>query len=67
LKQENIQHTLYQRYSDSINGYLVAKVLPELTKLAQEQSVTNGEELLQKLQSKWANHGIMVRWMQRFF
>lgn len=33
LKQENVQHTLYQRYSDTINKYLAANVLPELTKL----------------------------------
>lgn len=33
LKQENVQHTLYQRYSDTINKYLTANVLPELTKL----------------------------------
>ena len=49
LKQENVQHTLYQRYSDTINKYLTANVLPDLTKLAQESSSSNEEELLQKL------------------
>jgi len=48
LKQENVQHTLYQRYSETINKYLVTNVLPELTKLVQEAS-SNEEELLQKL------------------
>jgi cullin 1 len=26
-----------------------------------------GEELLSRLHSVWNNHGVMVRWMQRFF
>lgn len=65
LKQENIQQSLYQKYSDSIKLYLERDVLPELQKLAQRED--GGEELLEKLHVKWANHGIMVRWMQRFF
>jgi cullin 1 len=40
-------------------------VLPELQKLAQRED--SGDELLEKLHAKWGNHGIMVRWMQRFF
>jgi cullin 1 len=64
LKHENIQQVLYQRYTESISKYLTQKVVPELQKIAAEDS---GEEFLEKLQQKWLNHGIMVRWMQRFF
>ena len=36
-----------------------------MQKLAQRDDA--GDELLEKLHAKWMNHGIMVRWMQRFF
>ena len=36
-------------------------MLPEL------QRIHDGNELLELLYQKWVNHGIMVRWMQRFF
>lgn len=56
---------MYQKYSDSIKEYLTSAVLPDLQKLAQRDD--SGDELLEKLHAKWMNHGIMVRWMQRFF
>jgi cullin 1 len=43
-------------------------VFPELQKIAMEEDPKSSEMiLLVKLQAKWENHGIMVRWMQRFF
>jgi cullin 1 len=38
-----------------------------LQKVATEVSDFNSSTLLEKLLTKWDNHGIMVRWMQRFF
>jgi cullin 1 len=48
---------------------LTTKVLPELESLAQEYEASgqNSEAFLEALQRKWENHGVMVRWMQRFF
>ena len=44
LKHENIQQTLYQRYTETINKYLSQMVLPELQKLAQEEAaIGNGD------------------------
>ncbi|CDW78925.1 cullin-1-like isoform 1 [Stylonychia lemnae] len=60
LKQENIQQQLYQKYTDSINLYLSQNVLQELQKL-------HNDELLEALNTRWINHEIMVKWMQRFF
>jgi cullin 1 len=37
-------------------------VLPDLQKLS-----SNGEDLLAALDQRWSNHGIMVKWMQKFF
>ena len=39
---------------------MTQNVLPDLQKL-------HGDELLEALHAKWANHGVMVRWLQRFF
>lgn len=57
---------LYNRYSDSITKYLTSQVVPELQKIASEEGGSS-EALLERLHVKWTNHGIMVRWMQRFF
>ncbi len=38
-----------------------------MQKVATEVSDFNSSTLLEKLLTKWDNHGIMVRWMQRFF
>lgn len=59
---------LYQKYTDSIKDYLTSQVLPELQKLELDStSAQHDEELLRRLQHKWSNHELLVRWMQRFF
>ena len=51
---------LYEKYSESIRNYLNDNIIGQLRQ-------TKGIELLQKLVSKWKDHEIMVKWMQRFF
>lgn len=60
LKHDTVQQQLYQKYTESINVYLQQNILPELQKL-------HNDDLLEALGRKWANHEVMVRWMQRFF
>jgi cullin 1 len=60
---------LYQKYTDSIKDYLTSSVLPDLQSNLEssDYSVQQEEAFLRKLQHKWANHELLVRWMQRFF
>lgn len=51
---------LYEKYTESIRDYLKDNIIPELRQL-------KGPELLTKLNKKWQDHEIMVKWMQRFF
>ena len=57
---EGFQVELYDRYTKSIKAYLEEQVRPRLEPLS-------GPALLKELELRWANHLIMVRWMQRFF
>ena len=51
---------LYEKYTESIRDYLKENIIPELRQL-------RGPELLIRLNKKWQDHEIMVKWMQRFF
>lgn len=51
---------LYGKYTESIRQYLDDNVKKDLEQLY-------GQELLIKLDKKWVDHQIMVKWMQKFF
>lgn len=51
---------LYERYRQSFNDYITAKVLPALREERDEQ-------MLRALVKRWENHKVMVRWLSRFF
>jgi len=57
---EGFQAELYDRYTKSIRAYITQQVLPRLEPL-------HGQDLLKELELRWANHLVMVKWMQRFF
>ena len=60
VKYDQAQKILYGKYTESIKQYLEENVKSDLEKLY-------GQELLIKLDKKWADHQIMVKWMQKFF
>jgi hypothetical protein len=51
---------LYLKYSESIRAYLEANVRRDLETL-------HGNALLARLNKRWADHEIMVKWMRAFF
>lgn len=56
----NWSEQLYQRHGETISDYLSGTVLPALKD-------RHDEFLLKELTTRWANHEIMNKWMQRFF
>ena len=60
LKFEHAQRILYDKYTESIRDYLRTNIVDDLKKL-------NGPELLKQLTLRWADHVVMVNWMQKFF
>ena len=60
LKYEHAQSILYGKYTQSIKDYLTTNVVDEL-------KMEHGPELLIKLNKRWADHVIVVNWMQKFF
>lgn len=57
---ESYPAELYKRYTESIQAYLAAHVLPKLLGLSESA-------LLVELETKWRNHLVMRRWMKSFF
>lgn len=51
---------LYEKYSDTFREYLKENIIGDLKQL-------KGTELLERLNKRWADHEIMVKWMQKFF
>ena len=60
IKYDQAQKILYSKYSQSIKDYLETNVKKDLEN-------TSGQELLRKLDKRWADHQIMVKWMRLFF
>lgn len=56
----NWSEQLYQRHGESFQRYLTSVVLPAL-------KTKHNEFLLAELVSRWKNHKLMNKWMQKFF
>jgi cullin 1 len=54
---------LYQRHGETIERYLTTNVLPVI----RDKTSQGGVILLTELQQRWINHGIMNKWLERFF
>ena len=60
IKYDQAQKILYTKYSQSIKDYLETHVKRDL-------ETQSGPELLIRLDKRWKDHQIMVKWMKFFF